>query len=481
MRVELTCLVAAAALLVLTGPPAAEAQDSYIIGEEEDTGPDLGSQFGRFVKLRDHRYSERFAVERLAVASDGSEIVALTKSSREGPRSWDLGTGRSRKLPPMSRDAATPAWSPAKDLLAVTVLADVLSGARAGVEVLRMEDGGSEVFLIGGESSRSLAFSPDGRHLAGASTDGVLVWALPGGKGQVIHEVPGGADAISWIAPGELVVASDGGQRVERVTVSGQVLNSWDGARGEDGVVGFSPTGRYLVTGHEGEIKLHDLQRPAEPQRVLLKGGVTSIAWSLSGEVLAVGTDIGLVHVFAVDGIPGIPWTEESTTAARGAARARPGSDPQPQERDERYAERERERDAEEDLRTLGIDREERGGSSTEPGPSDLEASLSMVVLGAAMGSDPRDGKSLESSLERNMKRVEKCWKGQIRGGKVGSGRLVLGFSVNANGEGVGIGAPVEDTLANDKILSCLEERLREPLFGSGLGSIDVEFTLVLE
>ena len=107
-------------LALLIALPAS-AQDSYIVGDQQE-----GPQHALFVKLRDHRYSERFAVERVALAADGSEIAAITRASREGAKSWDLGSGRSRKLPPMSRDAATLAWSPAKDLIAVTVMSDVL-------------------------------------------------------------------------------------------------------------------------------------------------------------------------------------------------------------------------------------------------------------------------------------------------------------------------------------------------------------------
>ena len=54
-------------------------------------------------------------------------------------------------------------------------------------------------------------------------------------------------------------------------------------------------------------------------------------------------------------------------------------------------------------------------------------------------------------------------------------------MGVNANGEGVAIQSPLEDTFGNNKLLECLDERLREPLFGSGLGSLDVELTIELQ
>jgi hypothetical protein len=103
------------------------------------------------------------------------------------------------------------------------------------------------------------------------------------------------------------------------------------------------------------------------------------------------------------------------------------------------------------------------------------------VLVLESMSSEVRDGAKMESSLTRSIKRIEPCWKRQARAGKLGRGKLVMELGVNANGEGVALQTPVEDTFGNDKLLSCLEERLREPLFGSGLGSMDIELTIELQ
>lgn len=97
------------------------------------------------------------------------------------------------------------------------------------------------------------------------------------------------------------------------------------------------------------------------------------------------------------------------------------------------------------------------------------------------MGSEVRDGGKMERSLTKSIKRIEPCWKRQARAGKLGRGKLVLELGVNANGEGVAMQTPAEDTFENEKLLSCLHERLREPLFGSGLGSMDIELTIELK
>ncbi|MCO4771436.1 MAG: hypothetical protein KDA24_15495 [Deltaproteobacteria bacterium] len=476
--------------LFLAAP--AVGQDSYIMGEEEET-EDLGPELARFTKLRDHRYSERFAVERVTLAANGAELAAITRASREGAKSWDLGSGRSMKLPPMSRDAATLAWSPAQDLLAVTVKADVLSGAQAGIELLRMSDGGSAGFLIGGETAKTLAFSPDGGQLAAASGEGVLLFSLPGGKGRLILDQGSGADTVAWLSPSQLMVASDGGARIVRIDVDGKVLESWEGKRADGGIC-FSPTGRFVALGQEAEFRVIDLWNGGPPQRVLLEGAVTSLAWSLNGKTLVAGTDIGLVHVFAVEGAPGVAFSKDPAPASRGGRTARA----QGNDRDDSQATRGSQdsgrieastsssRSRDDGLITLrGDERSSDDRGSMEAGSSgvsaaDLEPVIKVLVLDS-MSSDPRDGRSMEASVKKSIKRLEPCWKRQARAGKLGRGKMVLELGVNANGEGVAIQAPLEDTFTNEKLLSCLDERLRETLFGSGLGSMDIELTIELQ
>jgi len=474
---------------------SANAQDSYILGEDKDTGPDLGPQHATFDKLRDHRYSERFAVERVNVASDGSEVVAITRASREGAQAWDLKSGRSMKLPPMSRDAATIAWSPSKDLLAVTVMSDVLSGQQAGIELLRMSDGGSAGFLIGGERATTLSFSPDGAHLAAATGSGVLIFALPGGKSW--QATDSSADTVTWLSPSQLMVASDGGARIERIDMDGKRLESWEGKRTEGGIC-FSPTGRFVALGQEGEFRVIDLWNGGAAQRVLVQGAVNSLAWSMNGKVLVAGVDVGLVHVFGVQGVPGIAFSSEAAASGRGGrtARAEGRDDERDRARDDGGDRSDRGRDDRSDRSDRGRDdgmitlrgddrsRDDRVGAMEAGGPSenaaDIEASLRVLVL-QSMGSEMRDGAKMEASLTRSLKRIEPCWKRQIRAGKLGRGKLVMEMGVNVNGEGVSIQPPVEDTLANEKMLSCLTERMREPLFGSGLGSMDIELTIELQ
>ena len=480
-------LLALLGLSIFLAPTAqAGSERVWRPGEEqvEEATPEPGPEHVRFTKLRDHRYSERFAVERIALTADGSEIVALTRASREGPRSWDLGTGRSLELPTVSRDASTLAWAPGKDLIAVSVRADVLSGERAGVNLVRVSDGTSAGFLDGGDSASALAFSPDGTQLAGATGAGVLIWTLPGGRAELAIDIPGGADTVSWISPSELMVSADGGARLLRASATGEILESWNGKR-SDGPVSFSPTGQLVAVGDVNFFKVLDLWDGGGTQKVPVVGTVNSLAWALSGRALAAGTDEGLVHVFAVDGARGIDYTSGSSSAG-GSRRATPRDDGAQDQRGDRAAPRRDDPDDIYDLRGAA-DPLDRGGSPTTTsgggaagfGQAELEAEIGILLLDQ-MGGDPRSGASIEATLTKNIKRLEPCWKKQARAGKLGAGKLVLELGVTPNGEGVAINAPLQDDLGNEKLLECLGERLREPLFGSGLGSLQVELTIDL-
>jgi len=483
-------ILGALALVLIASAAHAESKRIWRPGEEavEEETPSLGPEHVRTTKLRDHRYSERFAVERVAVAADGSEIVALTRASREGPKSWDLGSGRSLKLPPMSRDAATIAWAPGKDLVAVSIRADVLSGERAGVELIRMSDGSSAGFLGGGDTASALAFSPDGARLAAATGEGVLVWSLPRGKAELALPLGSGADTVSWVSPSEFMVSAEGGARLMRASTDGEVLESWNGKR-SDGPVAFSPTGQLVAVGDVNFFKILDLWDGGGAQKVPLEGTVNSLGWSMNGSVLAAGTDEGLVHVFAAEGARGI----EFSTAPAVNGGSRPVRDER-DDRDDRVARDARsERDDRDDRRddgmlTLGSSlggRGEDGGSSSAGGggnpfaSADVDVDIGVLVL-QQMGGDPRSGATVEAAVQKNIKRLEPCWKRQARNGKLGSGKLVLEFGVTPNGEGVAIEAPLQDEPGNAKLVECLNERLREPLFGSGLGSLQIELTLDL-
>jgi hypothetical protein len=89
------------------------------------------------------------------------------------------------------------------------------------------------------------------------------------------------------------------------------------------------------------------------------------------------------------------------------------------------------------------------------------------------MGGDPRTPTSIEAAMRKNGRRLEGCWKRAARAGPV-KGVLEIALGVSPDGEGVGLDAPSVDTLQNTKLTECVCQRMREPIFGTGLGELDI-------
>ena len=103
------------------------------------------------------------------------------------------------------------------------------------------------------------------------------------------------------------------------------------------------------------------------------------------------------------------------------------------------------------------------------------------VFILDSFGNDPRSSKKLEKSLRGNIKKLEPCWKRESRKGNPVAGELILPMTVSAEGEGRSFGDPASDSIGNDKLLQCLQDKLRGSLFPPGLGSLEVELTLTVK
>ena len=510
-RVELSPLILlVVALLAL--PATAAGDGPYIVGSEEDPNradgtDDLGPQHAEIVLIRSHRYSERFSVESVAVSPDGKEIAALSRISREGPKAWEFSTGRPLNLPPMAAGAVTLAYGSGMREVAVAVQGDVLADDPGGVDLLDLKSGKGPR-LPGGDDARDLAFSPDDRILLAATGDGVIGWDLAGGRPLEVARVPGGADMVAFISPGQVIVGGGGGAILMRVQLEdGRVAESWEGRGTRAACV--SPDGKLVAIGGTDVIRILDLWGGGEPQRVPIEGEVAALDWGASGQVLAVGTTTGDVHVFGVRGVPGLSKGTTPLAAGGGEAGREPRSEAQADRgdggrgrgdgpvapgrdrdradegRDRDRADEGRDRDGWDDPFSRGREDEGRGGGAVTARPPEeprmeLVGQVKVFVL-KSFGNDPRTSSKLEESLRDNLKRLEPCWKREARKGNPVTGELILPMTVSAEGEGLGFGDPASDTIGSQKLLECLEDKLRGSLFPPGLGSLEVEMTLTVQ
>jgi WD40 repeat protein len=212
---------------------------------------------------RDH------GVSRLAVAPDGKWLAAAESWSPSKKQwkgevvLWDLATNQARLTFPTF--ASSLAFSP-----------DSKSLATYDNEAVREWDlsTGKERRALGrpGLTINSLAYSPDGRTLAGADFGGIVtLWDTPSGKIRATLRHEGGrhVQSVAFSPDGQTLAAGLGDRDIE-VREPGEVV-LWDVATGQqrlvlrghrEGVFGiaFSPDGRTLASGSgDGTVRLWDL------------------------------------------------------------------------------------------------------------------------------------------------------------------------------------------------------------------------------
>ena len=483
-------LVAALATALVATPAA--GQDSYLV--ERDVAEGLTPTIATF------EYSDRFAVMSVAIDTDAKEVTASALTSPDGIRAWRLSDGRGGRTPKVSGSAARIAYANRAARIAVAVPADAVSGREGMIELSDLSTGRPGPSLRGADDVRDLAFSPDDQVVLAALPEGVRAWDLREGSSLDLFRLQGGAETVSFSAVDEAYVSAQGGAMIYRVRVpDGEILEQWKGKRA-GGPIAISSAGHLLAAaGGDGVIKLHDLKAGGKPRSILVGSRVSSLDWAAGGGTLAVGTDDGEVRVYAVDGAEPLPMGFDETPSLAGRGGGVIGNWDGDEDRGAGRLDRVRGEDGasrdrdDRDLRldlNMGREAGDRvggaasGGGADGPlaptesrGPVEVQVEPRVVVLDQ-MGGDPRNAKNLEATLRKNDKRLTRCWRSAQRAGESVLGTVVYEMGISPDGEGVGIDAPLEDTVGSPKLVECLEGRLRESLFGPGLGSMDIRLQL---
>jgi hypothetical protein len=445
-------------ILVLMMAPAA-AEGPYIIGSHDDPNRVDATEATMLdvIRIREHQYADRFAVERVVASADGREIAAVTRASRQGPQAWDVNGGRSVPLPPMETDVNAIAYDPGMRWIAVSMQADVLDQAAvSGLLIFDLDSGKVRVVLPGGDRARDVAVSPDGSVVVAATSDGVLAWDTGGGPARRVLDNRSGADSVSFSSDDMLSVAVDKGAGVLQVSLrDGRVAERFDAKPGR-AAVAVSPSGRYVAVDNAQGILIQDVWSRGKAQQVKLTMQVSSLDWSANGAVLVAGSTDGQVMPFEVHGAKGLAPSRGATPLPD--KKARKDDDPD-------IALRSREEPTDEKNPFAALSGE---------GQPQVTGSFKVLVLDS-FGGDPRDGGKLEKSLRKNIKRLEPCWKREARKGNPSRGKMVFHMGVSANGEGRSIEDPDPDGVGNMKLVECLQERLKESLFPAGLGDLEIE------
>jgi WD40 repeat protein len=244
-------------------------------------------------------YSVAFTMDGKTLASGGGERTVIL---------WDVATGTQRVMlsghtghvrsVAFTKDGKTLASAGGSDDFArpdgTVRLWDVAAGRE--LAVLKHDH---EVFCV--------AFSPDGKILAAASSSGVILWDLPKRKRLATLKVDGASVfSVAFTADGKTLVSGGGsmmhdGQLKLWNVVEATAQTTLAHKIGSVSAVALSPDGNTLATGSAeiddkfralpGEVKLWDLTTRKE--RAALKGHanwVQAVAIAPDGKTLATGS-----------------------------------------------------------------------------------------------------------------------------------------------------------------------------------------------
>jgi WD40 repeat protein len=241
---------------------------------------------------------------RKAVFSPSGRFIA-TGSGRETVKLWDAHNGQEvRTFNGLTGEVKGVAFSPDGRQLAGWGGAGKSDISGQGEVKLWDRQTGREVLSIGHTANLTdVAFSPDGRRLAGASTDRtVRVWDAQ--TGRPLFTVSGHTDRVIAVtfSPDGTYLASAG---------SDQSVRDWDAATGQEVVchkghigyvnsVAFSPDGRRLASASsDGTVKVW--RTTADPRTACLAGHTRMIAEvkvSPDGRTLASSGSDGTIRLW---------------------------------------------------------------------------------------------------------------------------------------------------------------------------------------
>lgn len=312
--------------VLISTPEIPKKSKTREMGETDETGDSIERPTFSF-----SADGERFAASgsngtvKVWDSESGNELLTLTGHARfvtsvafsrvgEQLVSGDAETARVWDLSP-SHEVFTLSDLGEVDNIAFSPDGKYLAGARwdGGASVWDAATG-KQLYTAGpGDSGVDVTFSPDTKRLALSSRDGQVAM-LDAASGKVLHTLPSPSSPETSAAVWEVAFSPDGKRLA--IAIAGdqdgtakvldaetlQPLHELPGHTGPVRSIAFSPDGKYIATASEDKtVKVWDAQSYRERQRLVgHKGDVWRVAFSPDGKQLATASHDGSAKIWDV-------------------------------------------------------------------------------------------------------------------------------------------------------------------------------------
>jgi WD40 repeat protein len=252
----------------------------------------------------------------VAMSPDGHQLAI---GSSDGViRLYDPSTGSlqqallGQQRAILAFDQCSLTWSPdSKQLASCFVLGPLHIWDAATGQLLR-------IIPTNSPGNTCVAWSPNGRLLACAGTNGVRLWDVESWQPTPFPVEAGITGSLAWSRDSKMLAGACGDKVIRLWEVpSGKLLHKLEGFEGRWPTLALSPDGNTLVAaGYEKKCPVWDAHT-GKPLRTLETDkavNTRSVAFSPDGKILAVGTALwSLVHLFEVETWKGLRVLDPGT------------------------------------------------------------------------------------------------------------------------------------------------------------------------